>query len=159
MGFALSDMQLTSPAFGQGDAIPARYTGEGDDVSPQLSWTRAPKGARGFAVVCHDPDAPLLSPGGTYGFVHWVLYNIPASAEGLAEGTADFTAGRNDFGKSGYGGPMPPSGHGQHRYYFWVLALDRETRLKPDLTLWELLAQVEPMVIGMNRLVGTYQRG
>jgi Raf kinase inhibitor-like YbhB/YbcL family protein len=159
MGFALSDMQLTSPAFGQGDAIPARHTGEGDDVSPELSWTRAPKGARSFAVICHDPDAPLLSSGGTYGFVHWVLYNIPASAIGLAEGTADFTAGRNDFGKSGYGGPMPPPGHGQHRYYFWVLALDRETQLKPGLTLWELLAQIEPMVIGMNRLVGTYRRG
>jgi Raf kinase inhibitor-like YbhB/YbcL family protein len=159
MGFALSDMQLTSPAFGQGDAIPARHTGEGDDISPELSWTRAPKGTRGFAVVCHDPDAPLLSPGGTYGFVHWVLYNIPASADGLAEGAGDFTAGRNDFGRSGYGGPMPPPKHGQHRYYFWVLALDRETHLKPGLTLWELLAQIEPMVIGMNRLVGTYQRG
>jgi Raf kinase inhibitor-like YbhB/YbcL family protein len=159
MGFALSDMQLTSPAFGEGGAIPKRHTGEGEDVSPALAWSSAPAGTRGFAVVCHDPDAPLVSPSGTYGFVHWVLYNIPASAERLPEGVRDFTPGRNDFGKPGYGGPMPPPGHGTHRYYFWVLALKSETQLKPGLTLWELLAQVEPSVIGMNRLVGTCQRG
>lgn len=159
MGFALSDMQLTSPAFTHGGTIPKKYTGEGADVSPELAWTGVPKGTRSFAVICHDPDAPLVSMGGTLGFAHWMLYNIPASTGGLPEGVREFTAGRNDFGKVGYGGPMPPSGHGEHRYYFWILALDRETRLEPELTLWELLTQIEPLVIGMNRLVGTYQRG
>lgn len=159
MGFALSDMQLTSPAFAPGDVIPRRHTGEGADVSPELAWTGAPGGTRAFAVICHDPDAPLVSPRGTYGFVHWVLYNIPGSAAGLREGTDEHTVGRNDFGTTGYGGPMPPPGHGLHRYYFWVLALDTDTALKPGLTLWELLAGIEPHVIAMNRLVGTCRRG
>jgi Raf kinase inhibitor-like YbhB/YbcL family protein len=158
MGFALSGMKLTSTAFAPGGAIPTSHTGEGVDVSPALAWRETPEGTRSFAVICHDPDAPLVSPQGTYGFVHWVLYNIPASATGLAEGTTDFTSGMNDFGKQAYGGPMPPKGHGQHRYYFWVLALDEELELKPGLTLWQLLESIEPHVLGMNRLVGVYQR-
>jgi Raf kinase inhibitor-like YbhB/YbcL family protein len=157
MGFALSDMQLRSSAFGPGQAIPARHTGEGEDVSPALEWTNAPEGTRSFAVICHDPDAPLVSPG-SYGFVHWVLYNIPASVTRLPEGTADHTNGKTDFGKQAYGGPMPPNGHGVHHYFFWVLALDRELDLPPGLTLWQFLDKVEPHVIGMNRLVGTYER-
>lgn len=158
MGFALSDMQLSSTAFTQGGKIPAKHTGEGEDVSPALTWTQAPDGARAFAVICHDPDAPLVTPGGTYGFVHWVLYNLPAGTHQLAEGTGEGTAGVNDFGNQGYGGPMPPDGHGVHNYFFWVLALDKELNLEPGLTLWQLLAKAEPHIIGMNRLVGTYQR-
>lgn len=157
MGFALSDMQLRSSAFGPGQAIPARHTGEGEDVSPALEWTDAPEKTRSFAVICHDPDAPLVSPG-SYGFVHWVLYNIPASVTSLPEGTGDHTNGKTDFGKQAYGGPMPPNGHGVHHYFFWILALDQELDLAPGLTLWQFLERVEPHVIGMNRLVGTYQR-
>lgn len=158
MGFALSDMQLTSSAFESRGAIPAKHTGEGDDVSPALSWTGAPDGAQSFAVICHDPDAPLVSPG-TYGFVHWVLYNLPASTTSLEEGADAGTAGSNDFGKTGYGGPMPPEGHGVHHYFFWVLALDKQLDLEPGLTLWQFLEKAEPHVLGMNRLVGTYTRG
>jgi Raf kinase inhibitor-like YbhB/YbcL family protein len=158
MGFALSDMRLESPAFNSGGAIPRKYTGEGDDVAPPLSWSDAPDNAKSFAVICHDPDAPLVTPV-QYGFVHWVLYNIPGTVNALAEGTGDHTGGRNDFGKPGYGGPMPPEGHGIHHYYFWLLALDKETRFEPGLTLWQLLEQAEPNVVAMNRLVGTYQRG
>lgn len=159
MAFALSDMRLTSTAFADGGAIPARYTGEGEDVSPGLAWSQAPDGTQAFAVICHDPDAPLLSAGGTYGFVHWVLYNIPNSVSELPEAVNDYTAGLTDFGRTGYGGPMPPEGHGVHRYYFWVLALNKDLQLPPDLTLWQLLQKIEPAVIGMNRLVGTYRRG
>lgn len=158
MGFALSNMKLTSPAFRSGEAIPARHTGEGEDVSPALAWHDAPQGTRSFAVICHDPDAPLVSAQGTYGFVHWVLYNIPASVTSLAEGTRDHTSGTTDFDKQGYGGPMPPKGHGKHQYYFWVLALNEELDLEPGLTLWQLLKRIEPNVLGMNRLVGVYQR-
>ena len=158
MGFALSTMQVTSSAFTSGGPIPAKHTGEGVDVSPALSWTDAPAGTRSFAVICHDPDAPLVSPRGVYGFVHWVLYNIPGSVNHLTEGVKEYTAGRNDFGKTGYGGPMPPNGHGQHQYYFWVLALNDAAPLDPGLTLWDLLARIEPQVIGMNRLVGAYER-
>lgn len=157
MGFALSDMQLTSPAFDTGGAIPRQHSGEGGDTSPALAWRGAPDNARSFAVFCHDPDAPLVKPG-EYGFVHWVLYNIPASVSELPEGVDAHTSGKNDFGKTGYGGPMPPEGHGTHYYFFWVLALDQETDLEPGLTLSELLERVEPNVVAMNRLVGTYTR-
>ncbi|RHW19589.1 YbhB/YbcL family Raf kinase inhibitor-like protein [Pseudomonas jilinensis] len=160
MGFAFTnDMQLTSSAFAHDGAIPAKHTGEGVDVSPQLSWNNAPAGTKSFAVICHDPDAPLISANGTYGFVHWTLYNIPGSVTSLAEGCGDFTQGKNDFGKVGYNGPMPPQGHGQHKYYFWVIALDTELNLPAGLSLWELLAKIEPHAKAMNRLIGTYQRG
>lgn len=158
MGFALSKLELTSAAFAQNGAIPRKHTGEGDDISPPLAWRDLPEGTQSLAIFCHDPDAPLASPG-RYGYVHWVLYNIPASVQGLPEGTGDHTQGVNDFGRPGYGGPMPPEGHGLHRYYFWLLALDRDLALPPGLTLWALLERVEPHVIGMNRLVGTYSRG
>ena len=157
MGFALSTMQLASPAFEFGGAIPSKHTGEGVDVSPALTWQDAPEGTKAFAVICHDPDAPLVTPG-RYGYVHWVLYNIPASATGLAEATEEHTQGVSDFGKPGYGGPMPPPGHGVHHYFFWLLALDADMALEAGLGMWELLEKIEPHVIGMNRLVGTYRR-
>ena len=157
MGFALSSMQLSSPAFASGGRIPAKYTGEGEDVSPPLAWTSVPEGTRSFALICHDPDAPLVSPG-AYGFVHWVLYNIPASARSLAEQNTGHTQGVSDFGKPGYGGPMPPKGHGPHHYFFWLIALNADPGLAPGLTLRQVLEQTEPLAIGMNRLVGTYER-
>ena len=158
MGFALSAMTLTSAAFEQGGRIPARHTGEAEDVSPALAWSDVPEGTKSFAVICHDPDAPLIKPG-TYGFVHWVLYGIPGSAAELAEGVGEYVQGVNDFGNAGYGGPMPPEGHGTHHYFFWLLALDAELDLPSGLTMWDLLQRIEPNVIGMNRLVGTYARG
>jgi Raf kinase inhibitor-like YbhB/YbcL family protein len=158
MGFALSDMQLQSSAFKAGGKIPAKHTGEGEDVSPAFEWTNVPDGAQSFALVCHDPDAPLVTPG-QYGFVHWVLYNIPAGTTSLTEGAGEHTNGQTDFGKQGYGGPMPPEGHGTHHYFFWLFALDQDLGLEPGLTLWQLLERIEPHEIGMNRLVRTYERG
>lgn len=157
MGFAPSDMQVTSTAFASGEAIPARHTGEAENLSPPLAWSGAPEGTQSFALFCHDPDAPLINRG-TYGFVHWVLYDIPASVDRLPEGVKEHTPGSNDMGGTGYGGPMPPEGHGRHHYFFWLLALDRNLDLGPDLALWDLLPQVEPHVLGMSRLVGTYER-
>ena len=157
MGFALSDMTLTSSAFDRGEPIPTKHTGEGEDVSPALSWRGQPDGTRSYALICHDPDAPLVKPG-TYGFVHWVQYGIPGSTVELPEGDGDYIQGTNDFGKPGYGGPMPPEGHGTHHYFFWLLALDTDADLEPGLTMWELLEKIEPNVIAMNRLVGTYTR-
>ncbi len=158
MGFALSDMQVTSPAFESRGPIPQRHAADGDDRSPELAWSDVPDGTKAFAVVCHDPDAPLVKPG-NYGFVHWVLYNLPASTTHLAEATDHGTAGPNDFGNMGYGGPMPPEGHGVHHYFFWVIALDRDLDLEPGLTLWQFLERAEPHILGMNRIVGTYERG
>lgn len=157
MGFALSTMTVTSEAFDALGKIPRRHTGEDEDVSPALSWSGAPDGTKSFAVICHDPDAPLVQPG-SYGFVHWVLYDLAGSTTSLDEGTNEGTNGATDFGRNGYGGPMPPEGHGPHHYYFWVLALDTEPGLEPGLTLWQFLERVEPHVIGMNRIVGVYER-
>ncbi len=157
MGFALSDMQLQSEAFNPHGNIPTQYTGEGEDISPALSWRNTPEGTRGFAIICHDPDAPLVKDG-AYGFVHWLLYNLPGDTGNLEENTDQGTAGINDFGNEGYGGPMPPEGHGVHHYYFWVLALDKALDLPAGLTLGSFLDRVEEHIIGMNRLVGTYER-
>ncbi len=157
MPFALSDMQLSSTAFEPRGAIPKRHTGEAEDVSPALAWSGVPDGTKSLAVICHDPDAPLVKPG-NYGFVHWVLYNLPGSLTELDEGSSEGTAGANDFGGTGYGGPMPPEGHGTHHYFFWVVALGTDLDLAPGLTLWQFLEKVEPHILGMNRLVGTYER-
>lgn len=157
MPFALSSLSVTSPAFDNDAGIPARHTQEGEDISPALAWQYLPEGTKGIAVICHDPDAPLVQHG-SYGFVHWVLYNLPASLTSLEEGTQQGTQGSNDAGNLGYNGPLPPEGHGLHRYYFWVLALDTATQLPEGLNMSELLEQVEPHLLGINRLVGTYQR-
>ena len=157
MGFAISDMQLTSTAFADGERIPAKHTGESDDVSPALVWTEPPEGTQSYALICHDPDAPLIKPG-AYGYVHWVLYNIPASVSELPEGVTGFAGGMNDFGNTEYGGPMPPEGHGTHRYFFWLFALSSAIELPAGLSMWQLLEKIEPDVLGMNRLMGTYSR-
>jgi len=158
MGFAPSVMQLKSDAFEQDGLIPFKFTGEGADVSPSLSWTDPPQDAKAFAIICHDPDAPLVTGDGTYGFVHWVLYNIPGNVTRLDEDTKLYTSGRNDFGQTRYKGPMPPNGHGLHSYYFWVLALKEPVEFEAGLTMWQLLKKIEPQLIGMNRLVGRYMR-
>ena len=157
MGFALSDMTLTSSAFDPHGAIPAKFTGEAEDVSPALAWDNVPEGTRSFALICHDPDAPLVKPG-AYGFVHWVLHGIPGDVRELPEGFDGGVCGLNDFGNVAYNGPMPPEGHGTHHYYFWLLALDSEPELEAGLEMWQLLNKIEPNVIGMNRLIGTYSR-
>ena len=157
MPFALSKMKVESTSFKALGEIPKRHSQEGEDVSPALSWSGAPDDAKSFAVICHDPDAPLVNPG-NYGFVHWVLYNLPAGTTKLEEGADEGTQGVNDAGNRGYNGPMPPEGHGVHHYYFWVLAIDRELNLDPGMTLWEFLDRAAAHVVGMNRLVGTYQR-
>jgi Raf kinase inhibitor-like YbhB/YbcL family protein len=157
MGFALSALALTSSAFQPLGRIPKKHTGDAEDVSPALAWSNVPKGTKAFALVVHDPDAPLITPTG-YGFVHWVLYNIPGSVTRLEEGDKGYTHGVSNFGKQGYGGPLPPEGHGTHHYYFWLLALNADLALPAGLSMLELFPKIEPHVIGMNRLIGTYSR-
>ncbi|GEN25796.1 hypothetical protein HCU01_37450 [Halomonas cupida] len=157
MVFALSRLSVSSNAFAPDGEIPQRNTMEAEDLSPALAWQGVPEGTRGIAVICHDPDAPRVEAGG-YGFVHWVLYNLPASLSSLDEGTELGTPGLNDKGELGYCGPLPPPQHGLHRYYYWVLALDTEMDFPEGLTMKALLEKVEPHLLGMNRLVGTYQR-
>lgn len=147
-------MELTSPAFENGGVIPKQYSGEGGDVSPPLEWERVPEGVQAFALVVEDPDAPQDEP-----FVHWVLYDIPGDRPGLAENsTAGGTEGQNSFGNTGYGGPMPPPGHGLHHYHFRLYALSAATELGPGASKEDLLSAIEGKVEESAELVGTYQR-
>jgi Raf kinase inhibitor-like YbhB/YbcL family protein len=147
-------IQVSSPAFEPGGTIPRKYTGEGQDLSPPLAWSGLPGGTRELALVCDDPDAPTSKP-----FVHWVVYKIPADLSGLPEGGArGALEGENDFGGTGYGGPMPPRGHGTHRYRFKVYALDAELGVAGGLTKDELLRAMEGHVLAQGELVGTYER-
>ena len=139
-------MRLTSPAFTAGGRIPERYTCDGADLSPPLSWSGAPAGTRSFLVACEDPDAPA----GTWH--HWAVFDIPAEQTSLPEGLAKAE-------KVGWGGPCPPKGHGTHRYRFRLLALSVATLpLGPRPGCREVLAAAEPHVIAGTELVGTYGR-
>lgn len=148
----VADLKLRSPAFDGHGPIPPRHSSDGEDVAPPLEWSGAPEGTRAFAVVVHDPDAPLVD-----GFTHWVAYGIPGDATGLSEGGAEAVAGSNSFGNRGYNGPAPPPGHGTHHYYFWVYALDDDPELEPGLDRRALLERIEGHVIEQARLVGTYR--
>jgi Raf kinase inhibitor-like YbhB/YbcL family protein len=149
---------LSSSSFRQNQPMPAKHTGEGPDASPALKWEGAPPATRSFALICDDPDAP----GGSW--VHWVIYGIPAGATELPEAVAktDTVAGMkqgvNDFGKVGYGGPMPPRGHGVHHYHFRLYALDGELNLAPRVTRRQLEAAMKGHIVAQTELVGTYQR-
>lgn len=147
-------IEVSSGAFEPGDPIPKKHTGEGRDVSPPLQWSGIPQGTREIAVICDDPDAPTQKP-----FVHWVVYGIPADQGGLPEGGAEGALeGTNDFGGAGYGGCMPPRGHGVHHYRFKVYALDTVLDAPAGLSKDELLVAMEGHVLDMGELIGTYER-
>ncbi len=152
---------ITAPAFAPGGEIPAAYTCEGADVSPRLEWTGTPAGTASFALIVDDPDAPdPAAPKMTW--VHWVLYNLPASSDRLTEAVAQAALpggtleGANDWKRTGYGGPCPPIG--RHRYFFKLYALDT---VLPDLnspTKAELLKAMQGHVLATAELIGTYQK-
>jgi Raf kinase inhibitor-like YbhB/YbcL family protein len=153
---------IRSPEFAEGAAIPARFTCEGEDVSPTLAWSGAPEDTRGFALIVDDPDAPdPQAPKTTW--VHWVLYNLPADANTLSENvrTSDLPhgtlEGTNNWKRTGYGGPCPPVG--RHRYFFKIYALDT---LLPDLdtpTKAGLESAMKGHVLELAELMGTYKKG
>jgi Raf kinase inhibitor-like YbhB/YbcL family protein len=154
-------IQLTSSAFKNGDSIPTRFTCDGADQSPPLAWTGAPANTAAFALIVEDPDAP----GGT--FIHWVIYDIPASATSLPEGVTkgDVVAqlgnarqGRTGFGGSpGYGGPCPPAGPAHH-YHFRLFALDRKLGLQSGASRDDVMKAMSGRELGRGELVGTYAR-
>jgi Raf kinase inhibitor-like YbhB/YbcL family protein len=155
------DMTITSTAFDDGGSIPAAYTCDGSNVSPPLAWANVPPRARSLALIVDDPDAPdPAAPRMTW--VHWVLYNIPPSAAGIAKAakTADLppgtTQGINDWNKTGYGGPCPPIG--RHRYFFKLYALDAMFATLRRATKAQLEHAMKDHVIAKAALVGTYQR-
>ena len=153
-------MALTSPSFKEGGEIPRRHTCQGQDLSPALDWADVPAGARTLALVVDDPDAPdPAAPKTTW--VHGVVFDIPATANGLAEGAGaalprGARAGKNDWGRAAWGGPCPPIG--RHRYFFKLFALD--TSLPPDdvTTKAELERAMRGHVLASAQLMGTYQK-
>jgi len=157
------NLQMTSTAFAEGQPIPEKHTCQGRDLSPPLKWTNAPANTRSFALIADDPDAPdPKAPKMTW--VHWVLYDLPATTIELAEDLAKTPAlpngakqGLTDFKRTGYGGPCPPPG-GAHRYFFKLYALDAVLDLKPGATKKELLKAMEGHVLAEGQLMGTYQR-
>jgi len=145
---------ITSPAFGEGEGIPQRHSGDGENLSPALAWSGAPEGTKEFALISDDPDAKTPEP-----WVHWVLYNIPATVSSVDEGgNAGATEGKRGSGKPGYGGPMPPPGHGVHHYHFRLYALDAPLGLQEGATKDELLAAMKGHVLAEALLIGTYER-
>lgn len=148
---------LTSAAFPPGEGIPSRYTCDGEDLSPPLEWGEPPAGTRSFTLILEDPDAPA----GTWD--HWILFNLPASRRGLAEGIPaqeelpdGSRHGRNSWGRCDYGGPCPP--RGTHRYFFRLYALDRELDLPAGATKEEVLNRMQGHVLELAELMGTYRR-
>ena len=155
-------LKLTSSAFADGGAIPRKYTCEGADVSPPLAWEGAPAGTESLALIVDDPDAPdPKAPRMTW--VHWVLYNLPADAEGLPEDAsraglpAGAAVGLNDWKRADYGGPCPPIG--RHRYFHKLYALDRTLTGLTRPTKADVERAMAGHVLAEARLVGTYQKG
>jgi hypothetical protein len=147
-------IQVTSEAFDDGGPIPKKYSGEGDNVSPPLSWSGVPEEAVELAVTCSDPDAPRPEP-----YVHWVLWGIPAGQDGLPEDQAkNAKQGTNSAGGTGYTGPMPPEGHGTHHYEFRVIALDDSIELAQGAGADDLVRAMEGHILEEATIVGTYER-
>lgn len=154
------DVALTSPAFAAGAAIPTKYTCDGADVSPPLAWSGAPAGTQAFALIVDDPDAPA----GTW--VHWVLFNLSGTTRALPENAStsetatalgDARQGRNDFKRTGYGGPCPPPGK-PHRYVFKLYALDGPLALRAGATKADVERAMQGHILAQGQLLGTYGR-
>ena len=151
------DITVKSTACRDGDMIPSRYTCDGENVSPELSWSDVPENTVSLALICDDPDAPA----GTW--VHWLLFNIPPDLRELPEDAGAFphvsegmNQGRTDYLKSGYGGPCPPSG--AHRYFFKLYALDCKLNLDNTATKKKLVAEMKGHVLAQGQLMGRYKR-
>ena len=156
------EMIIESSAFEDADEIPQRYTGDGKDVSPPLSWAGLPEGTKELAIICDDPDAPTVDP-----WVHWVIYKIAPEAPGLTEGLAKTATlaepagalqGKNTWETIGYRGPAPPTGHGTHNYSFRLYALDAPLDVRAGLGKKSLLAVMVGHILAEAELIGTYER-
>ena len=144
-------MKITSSAFQEGGNIPSKFSCDGADTSPPLQISDVPSGAKSLVLIVDDPDAPSGL------FTHWMVWNISPQSSGIAEGsTPKEVQGTNDFGKSGYGGPCPPSG--THRYYFKIFALDRELDLPFGAKRGQLDAAIKNHVLAQGELMGRYLR-
>jgi Raf kinase inhibitor-like YbhB/YbcL family protein len=149
----LMKLDLTSEAFVEGQAIPAQYTCDGANRAPALRWNNPPEGTKSLALVVDDPDAPS----GT--FRHWGAYDIPADTRSIAAGQSVGSPAVNDFGKSGYGGPCPPPGHGPHHYHFKLFALDvGKLGVGTNAKIADVENEATNHAIARGELIGTYDR-
>lgn len=160
-------LQISSLAFEEGQEIPIKYTGEGDNISPPLRWLGVPTQARELALICDDPDAPGPDTSGNGSWVHWVIYGISPATMGLPSGLPpkkrldsplQGLQGRNSADRVGYTGPMPPEGHGWHRYYFKLYALNTHLNLPPGASKEELLEAMEGHIVAEAQFHGRYRR-
>jgi Raf kinase inhibitor-like YbhB/YbcL family protein len=153
---ATPQIHVTSTAFKEGEKIPRQFTCQGINISPPLEWTPTPH-AKTIAIIANDPDAPAGE------WTHWLVYNLPAATMGLIENmpaeekvAGGGMQGKNDFGKTAYGGPCPPKG--THRYFFKVYALDTELALEPGDTKEQLLKAMEGHILAQGQLMGTFAK-
>jgi Raf kinase inhibitor-like YbhB/YbcL family protein len=154
-------LKVTSAAFDDKGRIPAKFTADGANISPPLAWSNIPRSAKSLALILEDPDAPRGEP-----WVHWLIYQIPASVQSLPEGIAprpmlqtpvSALQGANTWGHTGYGGPQPPKGR-PHQYHFRLFALDTQLEITAGLTRQELMAAIKDHVIGTGEAIGIYER-
>ena len=150
---------ISSPAFKHGDNIPARYTADGQELSPELKWGGAPSQTAGLALTVHDPDAPRAG-----GFTHWIVFNLPADSTGIPENAPrqlrldnGATQGKNDFGGTGYMGPSPPPGK-PHHYHFTLYALDAPLKLAAGAGYQQVQNALKGHILAETELVGLYHR-
>ncbi len=151
-------LSLSSPAFGDGEKIPAKYTCEGQDISPQLDWSGIPKGTESLTLIVEDPDAPSGI------FTHWIIFNISPDIKGLSEASPTIPRlpngslqGGNDFSRIGYGGPCPPPGK-PHRYRFTLYALNKKLDLASGSSRYQVLNGIKNQILAQGQLTGIYQR-
>ncbi len=153
----IEKLEITSNAFKEGEMIPKRYAGYGENISPDIRWSKPPIGTKYMAIICEDPDATT----GTW--VHWIIFNIPFKLGGIPEGISPrrilddgSMQGINSFNKIGYDGPRPPFGN--HRYYFKVYALDSRIVIDGDVTRDDLPKLMEGNILAEGSLMGRYKR-
>ena len=157
---ATSTFSITSTTFKNEEFLPTKYSSDGEDISPPLAWVGAPPNTKTFALINHDPDAPIKN-----GWTHWVLWNIPSSAKSLPENVnksqvklPDGTIqGQNNWGNNSYGGPAPPSG--THRYFFNLYALDCELKLPNSTTKAKLEAAMKGHILKECQIMAKYSKG
>jgi Raf kinase inhibitor-like YbhB/YbcL family protein len=153
MSSVITQLSLTSPAFTEGGAIPAKYTCDGDNISPPLAWGQAPEGTAAFVLIAEDIDARL--------WTHWLVVNLPADTTSLDDGASGklpegAIEGSTDFGPTSYGGPCPPSG--EHRYSFTLYALSERLELGAEVNAAPIRAAMFGKVLGEAKLTGKYRR-
>lgn len=145
-------IQMASSAFAEGEFIPARYTCDGENLSPPLMWSAIPQSAESVALIMDDPDAPAGI------WVHWVIYDLPPNLDGLDEGATEIGVdGVNSWNNTGYGGPCPPPGN-PHRYYFKLFALDTELYLQSGAPKADIEKAMQGHILAKGQLMGKYRR-